>query len=255
MTWPRPSAERIGVYYRSDNYLSHNAQGKGLLPALYKRARQLALRKKYRLVATHHTSGQLLDLGCGTGEFLAFMRRRGFLVSGVEPSELARTFAGEQHQLAVKPALADIPAREQFDVITLWHVLEHLPDLRATLKRIYASQVIGGQLIIAVPDRESWDADHYGSLWAAYDVPRHFWHFRRTDIELLLREHGYTLKRTLTLPMDGFYIALLSEQYRGRGTLASLVLGALKGSWSAMLALFGKRPGSTSVFVAIKEKV
>ena len=122
-------------------------------------------------------------MGCGTGEFLAYLTSRGHLVQGVEPDIRAREQAIANHSLSVLPALAQVPAHEQFQVVTLWHVLEHLHDLRQTMKRLYALLENDGTLIIAVPDRESYDADqHTDTNWAAYDVPRHLWHFRRKDV-------------------------------------------------------------------------
>jgi hypothetical protein len=177
---------------------------------------------------------------------------RGYLATGVEPNLNARELAIADHGIHVLPSLEHVPALEQFQVITLWHVLEHVAELRQTLKRIFASLADNGLLVIAVPDRESWDARYYGSYWAAWDVPRHLSHFRRTDVHSLLHEHGFELIDTRTMWMDAFYIAMLSERYRGASSLSALVKGLLIGGWSNLQSLMGTKPTSSSLYLARK---
>ena len=252
LTSPRPGPGAVGRYYQSEEYISHSNTDRGLVAKLYKRVRGMALRGKLQLVKQHQGSGRVLDVGCGTGEFLALLKQEQYLVHGVEPDLRAREQAIANHALPVVPSLAQVEAREQFQVITLWHVLEHLHDLRGSMKQLFARLAENGTLIIAVPDRGSWDARHYGTSWAAYDVPRHLWHFRRSDVHQLLREHGFELQETRRMPFDAFYIAILSERYQGRPLPLAFLLALLKGSWSNLLSWTSGRPTSSSLFIARK---
>lgn len=210
------------------------------------------MRRKYRAVHSLHPHGRVLDIGCGTGSFLGYLMSRGYLVTGVEPNLRAREQAIAEHAIAVLPAMEQVPRLEQFQVITLWHVLEHLPDLRGTLKRIYSQLADQGALVIAVPDRGSWDASYYGADWAAWDVPRHFYHFTRSDVHALLTEHGFEMVATKRMWMDALYISILSEGYRGSSRTASLIKGLAIGTWSNAVSLLTGRPTSSSLYLAKK---
>ena len=254
-TNPRPTQQVIGRYYESADYISHSNSRRTLSDRLYQVARRWALARKHALVATHRTNGRVLDVGCGTGEFLGHLKRRGYLVSGVEPALKAREQAIAHHAIPVVPSLDQVPGREQFHVVTLWHVLEHLPDLRGTLKRLYALTADDGLLVIAVPDRDSWDAQHYGSAWAAYDVPRHLSHFRRSDMHRLVTEHGFEPIAVRPMWLDAPYIALLSERYRGHGAVMALLRGVLFGAWSNLVSALSDRPTSSSLYLFRKATV
>lgn len=251
-TSPRPTPERIGGYYRSSAYISHTNSTSGLLSRLYQWARNRAVRGKHRLISAHHRGGHVLDIGCGTGEFLGYLKSRGYHTQGVEPSLEARELAISNHALHVVPSLEGIPAHEQFSVITLWHVLEHLYDPHATLKQIHARAKSSALLVIAVPDRESWDAQHYGAAWAAYDVPRHLFHYRRSDIHALLEAHGFQLLQTKGMWLDSLYVSMLTEKNKGRSPVIALLLGLAIGSWSNLVSLLSDRPTSSSLYIARK---
>jgi 2-polyprenyl-3-methyl-5-hydroxy-6-metoxy-1,4-benzoquinol methylase len=251
-TNPRPAQNVIAKYYQSEDYISHSNRKQGLQDRLYQMARTWALGNKYKLVHRFQSQGRVLDIGCGTGEFLAHLMSRGYLVEGVEPELKAREQAIANHSIAVLPSVEQIPNKEYYQVITLWHVLEHVPDVRATLKNLYALLADRGILVIAVPDRESWDNQHYGAHWAAWDVPRHLSHFRRQDVHRLLNEHGFQLLATNKMWLDAFYIAMLSERYKGAGALSALIKGIFIGAWSNLQCALGNRPTSSSLFVARK---
>lgn len=254
-TNPRPSQRTIGRYYESPNYLSHASSGSGLLAQVYRYVRKRMLARKHAVLRRYHPHGRVLDVGCGTGEFLAYLMGRGYLVQGVEPSPIAREQAIAHHSIEVLPALERVPAQEQFQVLTLWHVLEHMPHLHDLFKRLYAYLSIGGIVIIAVPDRESWDAQHYGPFWAAWDVPRHLSHFRKRDVQRLLQEHGFELIRTRPMWFDSTYVALLSERYKGRGTLLAWINAIIFGSISNLASALTGRSTSSTIFVARKAEV
>ncbi|MCU0431927.1 MAG: class I SAM-dependent methyltransferase [Bacteroidia bacterium] len=219
LTNPRPANENLGAYYESDEYISHSNTSKGLVSKMYQWVRKYTLRKKVEMVTSlAGKTGTLLDIGCGTGEFLNASREAGWKVTGVEPSAQARQAAKNNHGLDIldEPALATL-ADKSFDVITMWHVLEHVPDLPGrmqTLKRLLAP---GGTLVVAVPNRNSHDAAHYEKFWAAYDVPRHLWHFRPDDIRALANTHGFEPKAIKPMVFDSYYVSMLSEKYRSGG--------------------------------------
>ena len=253
-TNPRPPASDLGRYYQSADYISHTNAARTVRDRLYQRVRRFALAGKYRLVHRYEPQGHVLDMGCGTGEFLAYLKSRGYLVQGVEPSLKAREMAIAKHALEIVPDLDSVRHSEGFRVITLWHVLEHLPALRETLNKLFSLLADGGLLVIAVPDRGSWDAGHYGADWAAWDVPRHLLHFRQADIKRLLNEHGFELVRVKRMWFDAPYVAMLSEGMRGRGAEAALIIGGLVGMWSNLVALLSGRPASSSLYIARKGK-
>jgi len=253
-TDPRPDQQSIGAYYCSPAYISHSNASRSLQERLYQVARRWALSRKHTILQALRPGGRVLDLGCGTGEFLGYLKSRGYLVQGVEPDLGAREMAIANHSIEVLPTIDALPAQEQFQIITMWHVLEHVPEPRHTLKKLYSLLADRGFLLIAVPDHESWDARHYGPDWAAYDVPRHLVHFRRKDLQTLLPEHGFTVLKIMPMWMDAFYIAMLSQRYRGGGALNALVMGGLFGCWSNLVALTGGRPTSSTLYIAQKQK-
>jgi len=253
-TNPRPDQSSIADYYRSDDYISHTNSSATLQDKLYQVVRRRALHGKRKLISSYRTNGRLLDVGCGTGQFNGLMKTHGYLVTGVEPDTGAREQAIADHAIEVLPNLESIPSAEQFHVVTMWHVLEHMPDLRRTLKKLYSVMADRGFLFIAVPDRESWDASHYGPDWAALDVPRHLNHFRRKDLSRLLQEHGFELKKVQPMWFDAPYISMLTERHRGTGPILALVKGTLMGTWSNARSMLSDRPTSSSLFIAQKQE-
>lgn len=252
-TSPRPEQSSIGKYYLSKDYISHVAKPVSLKDRIYHGVRRRAIRGKHELISDYHTSGAALDVGCGTGDFLAYLKKKGYSTAGVEVSADARTLA-EAKGLKIADKLEAIPPQAQFHVITLWHVLEHVPDPRQTLEQLHARCADDGLLVIAVPDHESWDCKHYGAKWAAWDVPRHLSHFRREDMRRLFLESGFEPIATKKMWLDAPYVSMLSEQYRGVGSMGSLVKGALVGSWSNLASWISGRPTSSSLFLARKGK-
>ncbi|HRN38618.1 MAG TPA: class I SAM-dependent methyltransferase [Flavobacteriales bacterium] len=252
-TSPRPAQGQIGNYYLSPDYISHAAKATGFRDHIYHLVRHLTIRAKHRLIKRTHPAGTVLDIGCGTGDFLAHLRAKGYATRGVEVSPQARAIAHRKHLDGV-PVLEDIPPAGPFDVVTLWHVLEHVPNPKETLAKVHDLANDGALLVIAVPDRSSWDAQHYGPDWAAWDVPRHFSHFRRQDVQRLLSDSGFALRSFRKMWYDAPYVAMLSEQYRGAGPMGSLVKGALVGLASNAVSLFTDRPTSSSLYLAEKRK-
>jgi 2-polyprenyl-3-methyl-5-hydroxy-6-metoxy-1,4-benzoquinol methylase len=213
-TSPRPQNADLGKFYESDEYISHSNTKKGIISRLYQSVRNRTLQEKLSLINSRQSKGALLDIGCGTGEFLNVMKTAGWNVRGIEPGDKAREMAKSNYQLDVQPedALATLTAAS-FDVITMWHVLEHVPDLAGRLNELQSLLKPNGLVIVAVPNRNSHDAAYYGKYWAAYDVPRHLWHFRPQDIRTLFAQHGFEVKEVLPMKFDSYYVSMLSEKY------------------------------------------
>src|SRR6218665_4037281 len=214
-TNPRPDDSVLGNYYKSEDYISHSNTKKGLVSKLYHAVRSYTLGKKVDLISKYVSRGTILDHGCGTGMFLQECKKAGWKVLGMEPDAGARKIASEM-QLKVVADKAEIMNEhpEHFDIITLWHVLEHVTDLDQTLQFFKEKLNPGGALIIAVPNHKSFDAEHYKEFWAAYDVPRHLYHFEPKTVEQLLSKFGFVLTETKPMKFDSFYVSLLSEKYK-----------------------------------------
>lgn len=233
-----PSRDAIGPYYHSEAYVSHTDSSRGLVNWLYHRVRLLTVAAKRRMAsrAVGGRTGRVLDYGCGTGAFLASMREAGWDAVGLEPDATARENAQRLHGLSVSPpeALADLPDGH-FDIITLWHVLEHVHDLHETLAHLSRVLSPDGRIFIAVPNHLSLDARHYGAAWAAWDVPRHLWHFTPTALSGLLGRHGLEVYGRKPMWFDSFYVSMLSERYaHGRLRLPQAILTGLRSNLSAV---------------------
>ncbi len=246
-TNPRPGEDEIGRYYQSDAYVSHTDTKKGLINMAYQLVRNRTLRQKRQLI--EHLAGSpatLLDVGCATGHFLAECAAHGWQVQGTEPDPGARALAAAKG-LAVVPAVFDLPADKRYKVITMWHVLEHVHQLNDTLHRLFEALEPGGHIAIAVPNRISADAVRYGAGWAAYDVPRHLYHFDPDALRRLMVRHGFVAQGRKPMVFDAFYVSMLSERNRGGSLLAALRAGLdsnrkarTSGQYSSLIHLFTK---------------
>lgn len=231
MTFPQPGIADIDRYYASEEYISHSDTRSGLINRLYHTAREYMLKKKFKWVlrASGLEKGILLDIGAGTGHFAHFMKEKGWQVTALEPDQKARKIASEKLGINILPLESlDLQAPHSYDVITLWHVLEHVHDLSGYMEHFRTLLKPGGVLIIAVPNHTSSDAKKYGAAWAAYDVPRHLWHFSPASMEKLMSSHHFNLTEKIAMPLDAFYVSMLSEKYkgnRGAGSIAGIFSG------------------------------
>ncbi len=226
-----PGPDHIGSYYASEDYISHSNSSAGLINGLYQRVRSITLSQKLSLVqsATELETGALLDVGCGTGEFAHTMKSAGWRVKALEPDEGARAFAKTNYGLDVAPPDQLSQLEGPYDAVTLWHVLEHVHELHGYLDQLHRLIGKSGTLLIAVPNYTSPDGKRYAGAWAAYDVPRHLYHFSPPAMGELLALHGIEVTEMRAMPFDAFYVSMLSEKYKGTGQLglASAVLSGL----------------------------
>ncbi|WP_445383574.1 class I SAM-dependent methyltransferase [Robiginitalea sp. IMCC43444] len=210
----QPVPENLESYYQSPDYVSHTDNPSGLMGFLYKVVKRQSLKRKIKLINRFASSrGRLLDIGSGTGSFLLRAQREGWTVLGVEPNKVARNLSREKN-LQIASEIEDLP-EVKFEVITLWHVLEHVPDLEKYIRFIKERLQAEGVLILALPNHNSFDAKFYKENWAAYDVPRHLWHFSKASVKKVFEPRGFVLKQIKPMWFDAFYVSWLSEKYKG----------------------------------------
>jgi len=248
-TSPIPSEDRIGDYYQSEDYISHSDSKKGLMNKVYHVVRKRAIRKKEKLISTVNGDKVLLDIGCGTGDFLKFCNDKGWSCSGLEPDEGARKICQSKGV-----AVQDIHELHQIgdgtvSVVTMWHVLEHVYHLDRDLKKICGILNDYGKLIIAVPNCSSYDAKKYGEFWAAYDLPIHLYHFQPCDVVTLANKHGMKVEKILPMKYDAYYVSMLSEKYKGGNIFKALLTGAK----SNIKANSKNNAYSSQIYVLIKK--
>lgn len=237
ITLPQPSPENLGRYYESNDYISHTDSKRSLFEKAYHFVKGIALKNKLNLINNCSSSkGNLLDIGAGTGDFLFTAKQNGWETIGVEPSEKAKGIAIGKG-IKFSDSTQDLQSHS-FDVITMWHVLEHVPNLEIQIKELKRLVKPNGTIIIAVPNFKSYDANYYGEFWAAYDVPIHFWHFSKKAIQLLFEKENIKLEKVLPMKFDSFYVSLLSEKYKkGKMNFVKAIWIGLVSNWKAKSSL------------------
>jgi 2-polyprenyl-3-methyl-5-hydroxy-6-metoxy-1,4-benzoquinol methylase len=214
ITSPRPTAEAIGKYYASEKYISHSGKSKTLFDKIFLLARAITLRWKYEIIKPYISrTGTILDYGCGTGEFLKYVKDKGLHISGVEPNQVARQKANIKLDYKISETLEELNS-EAVDIITLWHVLEHVHNLNETVQKLKNLLTQTGYFIIAVPNPKSHDCINYKNHWAGFDVPRHLWHFTQESMNSFLNKNGLNVVAIKPMKLDSFYVSLLSEGYK-----------------------------------------
>jgi len=213
ITFPQPDLENLGKYYESEDYISHTDNKRSLFEKAYHFVKNIALKNKLNLINGEQSQkGRILDIGAGTGDFLLTAKNDGWETVGVEPSDRAKNIA-IQKGISFVNEISDLE-NNSFDVITMWHVLEHVPNLELQIQELKRLLKPTGTLIVAVPNFKSYDAQHYKTFWAAYDVPIHFWHFSKKAIQSLFEKVDMKLEKVLPMKFDSFYVSLLSEKYK-----------------------------------------
>ena len=242
LTSPRPLDNELGKYYPKSTYVSHNEKPKGVFDRIYFQVQKANLRDKLKKILRHSKTGALLDYGCGSGSFLGFMQQNGWKVEGVELSKEAAEIARKRTDSAIWSPDEFVIQPNKYDVISLWHVLEHLPDFERVVEKLKASLKPGGVLLIAVPNHKSYDANYFGKNWAAWDVPIHLWHFNREVMTQLAKNWNMNFEETLPMPFDAFYVSMLSAQNKKKKLW--FLEGALRGLISNVKAKSNKEASS-----------
>lgn len=230
-TNPIPDLSQLGNYYDSPAYISHSPRPSSIIDRAYILARTQTLKWKIRNIKKYHESQHLdiLDYGCGTGDFLNACKIEGWNITGIEPSSGARQIASAKNGDSIYSTIDDIHG-SNFDVITLWHVLEHIPDFNPVIDTLNYRLNKSGTIFVAVPNRKSWDARHYHKDWAAYDVPRHLWHFTQDDIKKIMTAHSLNVIGIIPMKLDAYYVSLLSEKYKaGKSTPLTILKAVING--------------------------
>lgn len=247
-TSPRPEDKELGKYYEQENYVSHSDKGSSLFDIAYRNVRKIALKSKVALVQKYASKGaSVLDYGAGGGAFVKALADAKFNSEGVEPSEIARANAKSVYNLTLHEANYIDSVGGTLNAITMWHVLEHLPNLHEHLKTFANALVKNGVLIIAIPNHESLDAKHYKENWAALDVPLHLYHFKKSNIRQLASMHNFTVEEIKNMPFDSFYVSMLSEKIIGKSNALKALSKGLQSNLKA-----GKDNASSLIYVLRK---
>lgn len=219
-THPQPSKQSLPHYYKSETYISHTDARKSIFDKIYHEVKKYTIGKKVALLESFEADGKnLLDIGCGTGDFLKVALERNWEISGVEPNKYARELALEKlvDTATIVSNIDDVieaTPPKQYDVISLWHVLEHIPNYDTYIDKLKSLLKKDGHLLVALPNYKSYDAQHYKEFWAAYDVPRHLWHFSQKSIHKIFEKHEMQVVKILPMYFDSYYVSLLSEKYK-----------------------------------------
>ena len=252
-TNPRPGIDEIARYYQSDEYISHTSDGNSFYSRIYNWVRTYSIHSKIRKIKKFKNSGSALDIGSGTGEFLHQLSQNGFTVEGIEPNEKAKTFASKKYNLHISPSLnKEFAFTHSFDVVTLWHVLEHVHDLQGYMKHIQNMLSENGIVIFALPNYLSFDARYYKGFWAAYDLPRHLYHFNKNTLARLLSQVNMEIVKTSPMKFDSYYVSMLSEKYlkKKSNTFKAFLIGAK----SNIVARFSNGNYSSLIYVVKVKK-
>ncbi|HNW97583.1 MAG TPA: class I SAM-dependent methyltransferase [Bacteroidales bacterium] len=249
---PRPENYKLGQYYNSPDYISHSGTEKGIINKIYKIVRQHTHNKKYKLINSFSKKKNVLDIGCASGELLSLFKKNNWKTLGLEPNEEARNFAKNQYNIdVIDEVQISTLHNDSFDNITLWHVLEHVPDLNTRIKELKRILTPEGFLFVAVPHCDSFDAGYYKEYWAAYDVPRHLYHFTPITLEKIFNKHGFSIVKKLPMKFDSYYVSMLSEKYKtGK---QSIIKGFITGYLSNKKAKSKKYSYSSQIYVLKKD--
>lgn len=232
-----PDVSSIGPYYKSEEYISHTDTSRGLINRLYQIVRRRTIRQKCKLVQkyTGKMKGILLDVGSGTGVFASAMQQRNWKVTGLEPDTDARKIAGEVNGIVLDDInrFYELP-EDNYDAITLWHVLEHVHYLHGYIAKLKLLLKKNGKLFIAVPNYTCKDAAFYKEHWAAWDVPRHLYHFSPQAMQKLVEKYGMKIIDYKPMWFDSFYVSMLSSKYKnGKTRLIESFLVGLRSNLKA----------------------
>jgi len=245
-----PVPDDLESYYDSSEYISHTDANNSIITKIYQLVKTFTIKKKEKLISKYinHSNKSILDIGSGTGSFLEYLNSKGWHSIGVEPNEKAKRLSDAKNVISVKNS-SEIQ-NHTFDVISMWHVLEHVEDLKHQFQEFERLLNPDGIIVIAVPNHKSYDASYYKNFWAAYDVPRHIWHFSESSIKKISKKYGFQLIATKPMWFDSFYVSLLSEKYKTKKAnfLRAFIIGLL----SNLKALFSSQY-SSKIYILSKK--
>jgi SAM-dependent methyltransferase len=251
-TNPRPVQSEIGKYYESSQYISHTNAKETLFDKAYHLVRKYALKGKIKLINTYANNNRsILDYGSGTGAFLESCSNNSWKVTGIEPSKNARNEAKKIKGITIYETIDELNEDAKFQIITLWHVLEHIHQLNETVESLKNNLNQEGRLIIAVPNLRSKDAEVYKENWAAFDVPRHLYHFDKESMNKLMENHGLQIEKIIPMWFDSFYVSMISTKYKYGKT--KIIEAFIIGLWSNINAYFNKKEYSSLIYVVRKK--
>jgi len=252
LTTPYPDESNAAAYYESQNYFSHQDRKEGTIAKIYNLVKILNVKKKYQVATKNLTVGKVFDIGCGTGDFLSYSKKHAWEIFGLEPNNDARKLAEEKLQTQLLKSIEQAELKsEEIQLITLWHVLEHIYKPEELMRFIDKVLDKNGRLVVALPNYESYDAVYYRKYWAAFDLPRHLFHFNKKSIVQLMNKHGLVLKKIVPMRWDAYYVSILSEKYKNPESISFFVKGLYKGFISNFKA---KRTMNYSSLIYIFEK-
>ncbi|NQY68145.1 MAG: class I SAM-dependent methyltransferase [Flavobacteriales bacterium] len=252
-TNPRPNQNSIGPYYQSEEYVSHSDTNKGVINRIYQIVRIYTLSTKLAMIDKIRRKARLLDIGAGTGAFLKFCKDGGHEITGIEPDATARKTAYDINQISLQEEKAlNSFEEESFDIITMWHVLEHVHTLKERIAQVNRLLDDNGTLIIAVPNCNSFDAKHYKKHWAAYDLPRHLYHFVPSDIDKLISQFGMRIADIKPMTFDSVYVSMLSEKYKGNTGILGIIKAVLIGLLSNLKGVANSNTHSSQIYIIKK---
>ena len=248
-TQDAPDQNSIGKYYESDDYVSHSDTQKGLFYSMYHLVRKYMLGQKRKMIEKSSTKGKLLDIGCGTGYFLNEMKEHSWHCEGIEQDEKTREYGVNKFKLDINAPshLASIP-NASLQVVSMWHVLEHVHNLGEQIQQIHKALDAKGTLVVAVPNRDSYDAKKYKKYWAAWDLPIHLWHFTPDTMAKVMAKNGFKVVKHHRLPFDSFYVSILSEKYKVGSSFKGILIGGI----SFLKCLFNVKKCSSVVYILKK---
>ena len=246
-TNPRPTGSELGKYYLSEHYISHTNASKTLFEKIYQLIRKISIKRKYRLISSYASKGKILDIGCGTGDFLNMCKQKQWKTNGIEPNERARRQCIDRYGLDVSESVNLEEVEGRFDIITMWHVLEHVDKLNETIIHLQRLLSENGRIIIAVPNINSYDCSFYNKYWAGYDLPIHLYHFTKESIFNIFKKHKLKLDSVKEMPFDSYYVSLLSEEHKTgkKNPIRAFFIGAM----SNIVGRFSQRGYSSRIYI------
>ncbi len=208
-TFPAPKKSEMFKYYDSNQYLPHSYNNKNLITILYSVVKRQMHRKKLEWMSRqlNHNSS-VLDYGCGTGDFVNYLRSKSVMAYGYDPNIKfnldSPDYLTNNFDWGVN----------KYDIIFLWHVLEHTHDPFVLLQSLKKLLKKNGKIFIAIPNFKSFDSTYYRKYWAGYDLPRHLWHFSRKSIYQIAEQNNFKIHTEKRLYLDAIYVSFLSEKYK-----------------------------------------